>query len=365
MPALYSKTLAALPATTPFVGPETLERRRGAPYDLRLGANESAFGISPKAEALLRAEAGRANWYCDPEHDALRAALAARLGCAKETITVGEGIDGLLGLLVRAFVDPGEAVVTSLGAYPTFNYHVNGYGGRLVQVPYGESFENDAEALVETARKEGAKLLYLANPDNPTGTFLDSETIAMILERLPGDCLLLLDEAYYEFAPEEALAPLEPEDPRLVRLRTFSKAHGLAGLRVGYLIGSRALNEALNRIRLHFGVGRLSQLAAAASLEDEAFVSGVIAQVAEGRRDYEALAAALSLPFIPSLTNFLALDVGGEERSQRMVQLLHEAGVFVRRPAAPRLGTHVRLTVGTARERAALAERFEEAYRAL
>jgi histidinol-phosphate aminotransferase len=365
MPAPYSKILAALPAATPFVGPETLERQRGAAYELRLGANESAFGISPKAEALLRTEAGRANWYCDPEHFELRGALAARLGCARENVTIGEGIDGLLGLLVRAFVDPGQAVVTSLGAYPTFNYHVSGYGGRLVQVPYDAAFRNDAEALVETARKEKAKLLYLANPDNPTGTFLDRETIATILARLPGDCLFLLDEAYYEFAPAGELAPLEPEDPRLVRLRTFSKAHGLAGLRVGYLIGARALNEALNRIRLHFGVGRLSQLAAAASLGDEAFVSGVIAQVAEGRRDYEALATRLSLSFIPSLTNFVALDAGSEERSQRMVQLLHDAGVFVRRPGVPRLGRHVRLTVGTAQERAALAERFEEAYRAL
>ena len=289
MPARYATILQGLPASTPFVGPETLERQRGNAYRLRLGANESAFGISPKAQAVLEAEAQRANWYCDPEHHDLRQALAAEAGCEGANIVVGEGIDGILGLLVRAFIDPGDAVVTSLGAYPTFNYHVTGYGGRLVQVAYSEDFHNDAEALAETARKEGAKLLYLANPDNPTGTFLGRDSIAALLERLPDDCLFLLDEAYFEFAPAEELLPLQAEDPRLVRLRTFSKAHGLAGLRVGYAIAAPELIGALNKIRLHFGVGRLSQLAAAASLEDKTFVAAVIGEVERGRRDYEAL----------------------------------------------------------------------------
>ncbi len=365
MTAAYASILAGLPATTPFVGPETLQRRLGRPYDLRLGANESSFGVSPRAEAVLRAEAARANWYCDAEHFELKQALSSELGCSVENIVVGEGIDGLLGLFVRAFIDPGDVVVTSLGGYPTFNYHVKGYGGRLVEVPYRDDFHNDLEGLLEAAQRQKAKLLYLSNPDNPTGTMLGREAIAGLLEALPEGCLLLLDEAYYEFMPQEELLALEAEDARLVRLRTFSKAHGLAGLRIGYALCTASLAAALDKIRMHFGVGRLSQLAAAASLTDSAFVQGVIAEVGRGRADYAALAESLSLPFIPSFTNFVAIDVGSEERSQAMVGLLHEAGVFVRRPGAPRLGRHVRVSVGRSEERAALAERFAAAYRAL
>jgi len=362
MTAPYASILAGLPASTPFVGPETLQRQLGRAYDLRLGANESSFGISPRVLAVLQEEAAHANWYCDAEHFELKQALCGTLGCDAENIVVGEGIDGLLGLLARAYIDPGDAIVTSLGGYPTFNYHVRGYGGRLVEVPYREDFHNDLEGLLEAAQHEKAKLLYLANPDNPTGTLLGREAIAGLLEGLPEGCLLLLDEAYFEFMPPEALLPVVAEDPRLIRLRTFSKAHGLAGLRIGYALAPAEVSAALDKIRMHFGVGRLSQIAAAASLGDQAFVSGVIAEVAAGRKDYEALAESLSLPFIPSHTNFVALDVGSEERSQAMVRLLHEAGVFVRRPGVPRLGRHVRISVGTRAERALLSERFASVY---
>lgn len=365
MTASFASILSSLPATTPFVGPETLQRQLGRAYDLRLGANESSFGVSPKAEAVLREEAPRANWYCDAEHFELKEALTAALGCARENLVVGEGIDGLLGLLVRAYLDPGDRIVTSLGGYPTFNYHVRGYGGELIEVPYTQDFHNDLGALVEAARREKAKLLYLANPDNPTGTLQDATAIRALLDELPEGCLLLLDEAYHEFMPEAKLPPLDAEDPRLIRLRTFSKAHGLAGLRIGYALAPAEVAGALDKIRMHFGVGRLSQMAAAASLRDPGFVAGVIAEVAKGRKDYEALAQSLSLPFIPSYTNFVAIDVGSEARSQEMVRLLHEAGVFVRRPGAPRLGRHVRISVGRAEERAELAERFTAAYRKL
>ena len=144
----YSKIVSQVPAMTPFVGPETIERRRGTPFDLRLGANENAFGVSPKAKAAMAAELGRVSWYCDPEHFELRERLAAELGVAIDNLVVGEGIDGLLGLIVRAVTDPGDAIVTSAGAYPTFNYHVTGYGGRLEFVPYRGDCHNDLDRLL-------------------------------------------------------------------------------------------------------------------------------------------------------------------------------------------------------------------------
>jgi histidinol-phosphate aminotransferase len=365
MTAPLNRILAELPAVVPFVGPETLERRYGKPFTARLGANESAFGHSPKAQAAIEAELARIAWYCDPEHFDLRGKLAERLGVERDNVMIGEGIDGILGVIVRAFLDPGDSVVTSLGAYPTFNYHVNGYGGRIAFVPYGSDHRNDLEGLLTAARETGAKLLYLANPDNPTGTFLRRAAIEDLLAALPPDCLLLLDEAYVEFAPADEVPPIVAEDPRLLRLRTFSKAHGLAGLRLGYAIGARETLASFDKIRLHFGVGRLSQIAAAASLEDPGFVAEVVRQVAEGRRHYEAIGRAHNLGSIPSSTNFLAFDLASEARSERMVELLGARGIFVRRPAVTPLGRFVRVTVGTLPEREAFATAFAEALPAL
>jgi histidinol-phosphate aminotransferase len=365
MSGRFTKVLADLAPMTPFVGPETLERRRGRAYKLRLGANESAFGPSPKVLAALQAAAGSVSWYCDPEHFDLRSKLAAQLDVAVENLVIGEGIDGLLGLIVRAFADPGDPVVTSAGAYPTFNYHVLGYGARLDFVPYTAAWENDVEALAARARERGAKLLYLADPDNPTGTFLGRAAVAALLERLPDGCLLVLDEAYAEFAPPEQVPPIDPDDPRLIRLRTFSKAHGLAGLRVGYAIASQEIVAAFDRIRLHFGVGRLSQIAAAAALDDPDFAAAVVRQVAEGRRDYEALARGLGLWTIPSRTNFVGIDLASARAAERLAALLDQADVFVRRPGVPPLDRLIRITVGTPAERAALAPALRTAMAAL
>jgi len=361
----YSKIVSQVPAMTPFVGPETIERRLGAAFGLRIGANESAFGISPQAKAAMAAELDRVSWYCDPEHFDLRARLAAELGVGMENLVVGEGIDGLLGLIVRAVTDPGDAIVTSAGAYPTFNYHVTGYGGRLEFVPYRADCHNDLAALLEAARRSNAKLLYLANPDNPSGTFLGRSEIETALDDLPEGCLFVLDEAYAEFAPPGELPPLDGADPRLIRLRTFSKAHGMAGLRLGYGIAAEGLIAAFQKIRLHFGVGRLSQVAALASLDDPNFAANVVRQVAKGRADTEALARNHNLAFIPSLTNFVAIDLESAENSIRMVALLEERGVFVRRPAVAPLDRFVRVSVGTPEDRAAFAQVFAEALGAL
>jgi histidinol-phosphate aminotransferase len=165
----YTPLVASLPATVPFVGPETQERARGQPFRARIGANESVFGPSPQAIVAMRQAAEDVWRYCDPENHDLRHALAAHHRVAAANIVVGEGIDGLLGNLVRLLVEPGTPVVTSLGAYPTFNYHVTGFGGRLVSVPYRGDRE-DPDALLAAARRKRAPLIYLANPDNPMGS---------------------------------------------------------------------------------------------------------------------------------------------------------------------------------------------------
>src|SRR5262245_12431541 len=148
----------SLPASVPFVGPETLERRRSASFKARLGANENGFGPAPSVAAAIAAAADQSWKYCDPENYDLKHAIAAHLGVATENVVVGEGIDGLFGYTVRMFVEPGVTVATSQGAYPTFNFHVTGYGGRLVTTPYRDDRE-DPDSLLELARREHARLI--------------------------------------------------------------------------------------------------------------------------------------------------------------------------------------------------------------
>ncbi|MGV8952342.1 MAG: aminotransferase class I/II-fold pyridoxal phosphate-dependent enzyme, partial [Cypionkella sp.] len=228
IPAL-TPLAASLPSTVPFVGPETTERLQGRPFSARLGANESLFGPSPKAIAAIQATASEAWMYGDPEVYDLKATLAAHHGCAPENIVVGEGIDGLLGYLVRLMIGAGDPVVTSLGAYPTFNFHVAGYGGTLHRAPYNGNFE-DPTALLDLARQTRAKLLYIANPDNPMGSHHPAAVIADMIANLPPQTLMVLDEAYIDLAPAGTAPQIDPATPNLIRLRTFSKAHGLAGL---------------------------------------------------------------------------------------------------------------------------------------
>jgi histidinol-phosphate aminotransferase len=354
----YARLLSALPAVVPFVPPEALERRIGRTLKVRIGANESAFGPSPKAVAAMQAAGAHVNWYCDPEGFVLREAIARRHNVARDNVVLGAGIDDLLGLIVRSFVDPGDRVAMSLGAYPTFAFHVNGFGGKLVTTPYAGD-RNDPEALGSLARRRRVRLVYLSNPDNPSGSWIAGADLLRLIERLPEGSLLVLDEAYADFAPADALPAIDAEDPRVIRLRTFSKAHGMAGARIGYAVAPQETVRAFDKIRHHFGVNRVAQEGAYASLGDPDFIAGVVRAVETGRRDYAALATELGLKTLPSATNFVALDLGSAERAtSAMKRLLEEEAVFVRMPGVPPLNRCIRVTVGTPQERADFADAF-------
>ena len=180
----YTKLVESLPASVPFVGPETQERARGGAFSARLGANENVFGPSPKAVEAMQTAASEIWKYGDPTSFDLRAALADHHAISAENIVVGEGIDGLLGYLVRMLIGPGDKVVTSDGAYPTFNYHVAGFGGTLLKAPYVGDHEDPA-ALLELAGQQNAKLIYLANPDNPMGTWHSADVIEDMISNVP------------------------------------------------------------------------------------------------------------------------------------------------------------------------------------
>ncbi len=356
--------IAALPPTRPFIAPEELAKIGGHRNLLRLGANESAFGPPPAALAAMHAELERTSWYGDPESMELREALAARHGCDPSNVTVGAGIDDLMGLLVRAYLGPGDVSVATLGTYPTYAYHVAGYGARLLTAPYSQDGSAPLEALARLARDSGARVAYLANPDNPSGAFAPREAVAAFRAALPDDCLLVLDEAYADFVPAAEL--LEPTlDSRTARLRTFSKAYGLAGARIGYALAAPELNVTFTKIRLQYGVNRTAQIGALAALQDEGFVRDVIVEVGRGREAYRQLGASLGTPTLPSRTNFVCFDIGSRERAELMVAELLRRAVFVRKPGAPPLDRYIRVTVGTEHERARFADVFGEALRTL
>jgi histidinol-phosphate aminotransferase len=360
----YTPLAASLPASVPFVGPETQERAMGKPFVARLGANESMFGPSPRSVAAMVHAAQDVWMYGDPEVHELRTALATHHGVAVENIVVGEGIDGLLGYLVRLIVGPGDAVVTSDGSYPTFNFHVTGFGGTLHKVPYCGDFE-DPEALLDRARTVGAKLIYLSNPDNPMGSHLNAATVEAMIGGLPNDCMLILDEAYIDLAPAGTAPQVDHDDPRVIRFRTFSKGYGMAGLRVGYGIGAPELVQAFNKVRNHFGVGRIAQAGALAALADQDWIAEVREKVAAARQSFGAVGQANGLVPLPSATNFICLDCGQDGTfARRVLQELGLRGIFVRMPGVAPMDRCIRVSLGDAAALAAFEVALPEALKA-
>lgn len=331
----------------------------GHGFQARLGANESVFGPSPDAMQAMAAAAGDQWMYADPESHDLKAALSAHHGVAAENIVIGEGIDGLLGLLVRLLVGSGDAVVTSAGAYPTFNYHVAGFGGVVHAVPFVADME-DPESLLAKAREVDAKLIYIANPDNPMGGVHGPDVMAEMIAGLPEGAVLCLDEAYGEFAP--ALLPLDVDHPRVIRMRTFSKAYGMAGARVGYALAHANFAKAFDKVRNHFGMNRASQIGAVAALKDQAWLGHVIRDVEVARARISQIAADHGLEALPSATNFVTVHCGADgARARAMVAALGKRGVFVRMPFVAPQDRCIRISAGRPAQLDILEEVFGDA----
>ena len=351
----FTPLAASLPATVPFVGPEAQERQRGQPFTARLGANENAFGPSPDAITAMQNAAHDAWKYPDPDMYDLRHAIAAHHGCDPAHIMPGEGIDGLLGLITRLFIGPGDHVVTSAGAYPTFNFHVAGFGGTLHAIAYTGNYEDPAR-LIARARETRAKLIYIANPDNPMGSHHGADTIARMVDNVPPGCLLLLDEAYIDLAPPATSPALDPTDPRVIRLRTFSKGYGLAGARVGYAIGAAPLIQAFHKVRNHFGLSRMAQAGAMAALADQDWLTHVQTEVVIARASIARIARANGLTPLPSATNFVTIDCGRDGSYARAIlTALLAQGIFIRMPFVAPHDRCIRVSCGTAAQLATFA----------
>ena len=338
----------ALAHLTPYdAGPplERLEAELGRPV-VRLSANENPLGPSPLALQAIRAEAERVHLYPDGGAVALREALATALGVTPGAILLGNGADELIGLLVRALVDPGDEVVIPRPAFEPYESAARQMGGAVVWSPLHD-YRIDLEDLAGRVTPR-TKLVFVGSPHNPTGTVVGRAAWEAFLGALPGEVVVLLDEAYRDFVetddcPDglEALA----RRPTLVVLRTFSKIAGLAGLRIGYAVGAPRVIETLGRLREPFNVNRLAQAAARAALGDVAHRERTRALVFEERRFLYGEFARRGLGWVPSEANFVVVRLGRDtaEATARM----RREGVLVRDGAAVGLPGHLRISIGT------------------
>lgn len=338
----------ALAHLTPYdAGPplERLEAELGRPV-IRLSANENPLGPSLLAVEAIRAEAGRVHLYPDGRARALREALAGALGVRPEAILLGNGADELIGLIVRALVDPGDEVVIPRPAFEPYESAARQMGGAVAWSPLRD-YRIDLEDLLKRITPR-TKLVFVGNPHNPTGTAFGRAAWEAFLEAVPGEVLVLLDEAYRDFveAPDcpdgvEALG----RRPTLVVLRTFSKIAGLAGLRIGYAVGTPGVIETLGRLREPFNVNRLAQVGALAALRDVAHRERTRAVVFEEKRFLYRELERRGLSVVPTEANFLVarLDRDASEVTARM----RREGVLVRDGGAVGLPGHLRISIGT------------------
>ena len=345
-----------LPRLVPFVGPEAQERARGKPFKLRLGANESVFGPSPRALRAM-ADAASENWkYSDPESHDLRAAIARHHGVALDNVVVGEGIDGLLGLAIKIASEPGSVVVTSNGAYPTFNFHVAAQGAELVKVPFRDDRE-DLEALLAAVIERRAGVLYVSNPDNPMGSWWDAAALGRLIEALPDGVLLLLDEAYCDTAPAGAVPAIDVGNAQVLRLRTFSKAYGLAGARIGYALGHADLIQHFEKVRNHYGINRVGQVGALEALLDQAYLRDAVGRIAASRETIARIASDAGLRPLPSAANFVTIDCGADGAfAAAVLNELLARDVFARKPAVTPLDRCIRISCGCEEDMTVLAD---------
>ncbi|HVZ04501.1 pyridoxal phosphate-dependent aminotransferase [Hyphomicrobium sp.] len=346
----FTPTIAALPKLVPFIGPEAMERSRGRPFRARLGANENIFGPSPKAIAAMH-DAVAENWkYSDPENFELRAAIAAHHDVPVECVVVGEGIDGLLGLTCALFLTPGTAVVTTDGAYPTFNFHVLAHGGILHALPMN-SLREDVPRLIETATTTSAPLIYVSNPNSPLGSWWSASEMQAFIDALPSGTMLILDEAYCDTATVGTAPSIDVSNPQVIRYRTFSKAYGLAGARIGYAIAEKSIIEAFDKVRNHYGINRVGQIGALAALQDQAYLHDVVGRIAGARDRISEIAVENGFKPLPSGANFVAIDCGGDGAfAARILHALLERDVFVRKPTAKGLDHCIRVSCGRDRD---------------
>jgi histidinol-phosphate aminotransferase len=322
---------------------------------IKLNANESVYGPSPKALDAMQVALKSSHLYPDDACAALRQKLAERHGVSPEQILVANGLTALLGILARTLLRPGANAVTSSCSFISYPMVTHAAGAQLREAPLRDG-GYDLDALLASI-DDATRVIFFANPNNPTGTLVEAAAVDRFLERVPSHITVVLDEAYFDYAHYFAAnrrveysraIDYVRHERNVVVLRTFSKAHGLAGVRIGYGIGPAELISYLTCVQDVFAVSELAQAAAIAALDDDAHVQNALRKNAEQAEWVRREIAALGYPVKPPWTNFLTLDVRHEARE--FAGRLRQEGVLVRPLTAWGARTSIRVTLGTAEQ---------------
>ena len=316
---------------------------------VKLASNENPRGIGPRTRAAIETAIGEIARYPDGNGFELKQALSRRYGVDMSSIVLGNGSNDVLELVALAFLGPARAAVFSQHCFAVYPLATQARGARSIVVP-AKDYGHDLEAMAKAIDDE-TYVAWVANPNNPTGTFARYEEIEAFLKRVPERVLVVLDEAYNEYLPPELrgdTVKLVKRHPNLIVTRTFSKAYGLAGLRVGYALAHPSVADVMNRVRQPFNVNSVALAAAVAALDDMEFVARSYAENLQGMRQLEEGARQLGLDYIPSFGNFTTVRVG---KAADMYKRLLRRGVIVR-PVGGGYGLpeHLRVTIGTAQE---------------
>ena len=335
---------------------------------VELGSNENPLGPSPRALAAAQSALAHSHRYPDPLGGDLKHALAERLGVLTGQVALGNGSHELLMMIAQAFVPAGESVVFAQYGFAVFAIAAAAVGARGIAVPalavddrMPRGHDLDALAAACTAQ---TRVLFLANPNNPTGTWFERDEMSALLERVPSSTLVVVDEAYHEYQPDPVgttAVPLVVRHPNLLVTRTFSKAYGLAGLRVGYAVGAPEAVAVLERLRESFNVNALALAAAEAALADEAHLHRVIAHNDAERSRMVAALAAKGLVVSPSRTNFVQVDFGDAARCAAIEARLQEQAVIVRPMIGYGLPHCLRVSIGSEAENSRIIEALTQA----
>jgi histidinol-phosphate aminotransferase len=319
---------------------------------IKLASNENPLGMPESAKQAMAAALAEAGRYPDGNGFELKAAITAKYGVPAEWITLGNGSNDILELAAHAFVQPGQSVVYAQYSFAIYALATQAVGGRSLVVDakdYGHDLDAMALAIVDDTR-----LIFIANPNNPTGTFIPGDRIEAFLKRVPENVVVVLDEAYTEFLPTE----LQYDSiawvgryPNLLVSRSMSKVYGLAGLRIGYGIAQAGITDLLNRIRQPFNVNSLAQAAAIAALRDDAFVQRSAKLNADGYRQLTAAFDTMGIEYVPSLGNFVLIKVGDDlGAGARINMALLKQGVIVRPVGNYGLPQWLRISIGLPQE---------------
>ncbi|HLW81722.1 MAG TPA: histidinol-phosphate transaminase [Candidatus Acidoferrales bacterium] len=327
---------------------EEVERELGL-VAVKLASNENPLGPSPLAVEAARRALAEAHRYPDGGSYYLREALAARLNVPREKIIIGSGSTDVIHLAAQVLLAPGDSAVTSEGSFPLYYVAIEKMGARRIAVPL-KNYGFDLEGIARAIEKD-TKIIYIANPNNPTGAVFDADAFDAFLKKVPEDVLVVLDEAYYDYVEMKNYSrslDLVRAGKNVLVLRTFSKVYGLAGLRVGYGIGPVELIEAMDKIRLPFPASGVAQAAAQAALDDDEHVQRSLETNREGLKQLENGLREIGVKFAPSVTNFILVEVGGD--ADALAEELLRNGVIVRPMAWMGFPHAIRVTVGTREE---------------